>query len=78
MLYGNPEAAAREQRDVLLPLSAARAEAVKRELVALGVSGTDRITTDGVGGASPVVPFSDEQNRWKNRRVEFILTSRGS
>ena len=77
VLYSDPEAAAREQRDVLLPLSAARAEAVKRELVALGVSG-GRITTDGVGGASPVVPFSDEQNRWKNRRVEFILTGRGS
>ena len=77
VLYGNPEAAAREQRDVLLPLSAARAEAVRRELVALGVS-ADRITTDGVGGANPVVPFSDQQNRWKNRRVEFILTGRGS
>ena len=77
VLYGNPEAAAREQRDVLLPLSAARAAAVKRELVAMGVS-ADRITTDGVGGANPVVPFSDEQNRWKNRRVEFILTGRDS
>ena len=77
VLYRDPEAAAREQRDTLLPLSAARAEAVKRELVALGVSG-GRITTEGVGGASPVVPFSDEQNRWKNRRVEFILTGRGA
>ena len=77
VLYGDAAAAAREQREVLLPLSAARAEAVKRELEALGVS-ADRITTDGVGGASPVVPFSDQQNRWKNRRVEFILTSRGS
>lgn len=77
VLYANPEAAAREQRDVLLPLSGDRAEAVKRELVALGVS-AERITTDGLGGATPVVPFSDEQNRWKNRRVEFILTGRGS
>ena len=77
VLYYDAEAAAREQRETLLPLSAARAEAVKRELVALGVSG-GRITTEGVGGASPVVPFSDEQNRWKNRRVEFILTGRGS
>jgi outer membrane protein OmpA-like peptidoglycan-associated protein/flagellar hook assembly protein FlgD len=77
VLYSDSEAAAREQREVLLPLSAARAEAVERELVALGVSG-GRITTDGVGGANPVVPFSDQQNRWKNRRVEFILTGRGS
>ena len=77
VLYSDSEAAAREQREVLLPLSAARAEAVERELVAFGVSG-GRITTDGVGGANPVVPFSDQQNRWKNRRVEFILTGRGS
>lgn len=77
VFYADPEAAAREQQEVLLPLSAARAAAVQRELVALGV-GADRITTVGVGGASPVVPFSDQQNRWKNRRVEFILTSRGS
>ena len=77
VLYYDSDAAAREQRETLLPLSAARAEAVKRELVALGVSG-GRITTEGVGGANPVVPFSDEQNRWKNRRVEFILTGRGS
>jgi outer membrane protein OmpA-like peptidoglycan-associated protein/flagellar hook assembly protein FlgD len=77
VLYANPEAAAREQRDTLLPLSAARAEAVRRELVALGVS-VGRMNTVGVGGANPVVPFSDEQNRWKNRRVEFILTGRGS
>ena len=58
VLYRDTDAAAREQREVLLPLSAARAEAVKRELVALGVS-AGRITTDGVGGANPVVPFSE-------------------
>ena len=76
VLYSDPEAAAREQRQTLLPLSKARAEAVRLELEALGVSGT-RISTDGVGGSNPVVPFSDQQNRWKNRRVEFILTGRG-
>jgi outer membrane protein OmpA-like peptidoglycan-associated protein len=27
----------------------------------------------GRGGSAPVVPHSDEQNRWKNRRVDFIL-----
>jgi hypothetical protein len=27
----------------------------------------------GVGGARPIVPFSDLVNRWKDRRVEFIL-----
>ena len=28
---------------------------------------------EGLGGTEPVVPFSDLKNRWKNRRVEFIL-----
>ena len=32
-----------------------------------------RITTVGIGAAAPVVPFSDLDNRWKNRRVEFLL-----
>ncbi len=77
VIYGDAAAGEREQQEVLLPLSAARAEAVKRELVALGVA-AERITTVGVGGADPVVPFSDQQNRWKNRRVEFILTGLGS
>jgi flagellar motor protein MotB len=27
----------------------------------------------GVGGKDPLVPHSDLENRWKNRRVEFIL-----
>jgi flagellar motor protein MotB len=27
----------------------------------------------GLGGSQPVVPHGDMVNRWKNRRVEFIL-----
>jgi flagellar motor protein MotB len=30
----------------------------------------------GYGGTRPVVPHGDLQNRWKNRRVEFILERR--
>lgn len=30
-------------------------------------------TTIGYGGNRPIVPHSDLDNRWKNRRVEFIL-----
>jgi outer membrane protein OmpA-like peptidoglycan-associated protein len=26
-----------------------------------------------MGSSEPVVDFKDAQNRWKNRRVEFIL-----
>jgi len=32
-----------------------------------------RLTVVGLGSSEPVVPFTDVQNRWKNRRVEFVL-----
>jgi outer membrane protein OmpA-like peptidoglycan-associated protein/flagellar hook assembly protein FlgD len=61
-----------EQREVLLPLSNARAEAIKAALVEKGIS-ADRMVTEGVGAKDPVVPDSDYPNRWKNRRVEFYI-----
>lgn len=64
--------AEKEQREVLVLLSEARALAVKNALVDLGLRG-DRLSVVGRGGLSPLVPFGDELNRWKNRRVEFIL-----
>lgn len=67
--------AAKEQEEVLIPLAKDRAEAVKRALVSLGLDEA-RITTEGVGGAKPIVPFGDTVNRWKNRRVEFILVKK--
>ena len=70
--YADPRRAEREQREVLLPLSRERAREVKERLVELGIEGK-RLRTRGVGAADPVVPFSDEEHRWKNRRVEFIL-----
>ena len=70
--FDNPVAAKKEQEQELIPLSKARAEAIKQALVAQGID-TTRISTVGIGGAEPVVPFSDLDNRWKNRRVEFIL-----
>ncbi|MFW5744322.1 MAG: FlgD immunoglobulin-like domain containing protein [Spirochaetota bacterium] len=60
------------QRDELAALSAARAEEVFRALVILGVE-EERMTTVGVGDDRPVVPPSDGEGNWKNRRVEFIL-----
>jgi flagellar hook assembly protein FlgD/outer membrane protein OmpA-like peptidoglycan-associated protein len=60
-----------EQRDVQ-PLSAARAEAVRRRLEESGVAAW-RMSAIGLGSSRPAVPFSDAENRWKNRRVEFIL-----
>ena len=68
----DPVKAAKEEKEELLPLSLARAEAVKEALVKLGVN-AGRISTAGLGGSQPIVPFSDKENRWKDRRVEFIL-----
>ncbi|MDC7225855.1 MAG: gliding motility-associated C-terminal domain-containing protein [Spirochaetales bacterium] len=70
--WSDAERAEREQQEELLPLSKARAETVKNYLEQLGVAGR-RMSTEGIGGENPVVPHSDLENRWKNRRVEFIL-----
>jgi outer membrane protein OmpA-like peptidoglycan-associated protein len=73
--YYNPVLKEREQREELIPLSAARAEEVRQALIILGVD-KNRMRTVGIGGARPVVPHSDRDNLWKNRRVEFILERR--
>ncbi len=70
--WAYPEKGQIEQREVLIPLSIARAREVKK---ALGVLGVDRyrVETKGMGGTEPVVPHGDLENRWKNRRAEFNL-----
>lgn len=68
----SPEEIEREEVDELADLSANRAESVRQALVERGLS-ADRFSTLGRGGRDPVVPHTDEENRWKNRRVEFIL-----
>lgn len=70
--WQNAAQAAREETEELQPLSLKRAEAVQRMLADLGVDAA-RLSTLGLGGKEPVVPHSDLENRWKNRRVEFIL-----
>jgi flagellar hook assembly protein FlgD/outer membrane protein OmpA-like peptidoglycan-associated protein len=70
--WDNPARAKKEQEQELLPLSQQRADAIRDALVAQGIE-AQRISTIGVGASEPIVPFSDMDNRWKNRRVEFIL-----
>jgi len=70
--YNNPARAAREEKEELQPLSLARAKAVKEYLNKLGIQDS-RMSVTGKGGTEPIVPNSDLENRWKNRRVEFIL-----
>ncbi len=62
----------KEETTELVPLSEARAAAVREMLIKYGVDGA-RLTTIGVGGRQPVVSRDDKANWWKNRRVEFIL-----
>lgn len=61
-----------EQKDILVPLSLARAEAIKKAIVERGVS-PDMITVEGLGASDPIVPDSDFLNRWRNRRTAFFL-----
>jgi outer membrane protein OmpA-like peptidoglycan-associated protein len=70
--WADPEKAKIEQEKELIPLSKKRAEAIKQGLVELGIEEW-RIETVGIGGSQPVVPHGDLKNRWKNRRVEFLL-----
>ncbi len=70
--YDNAARAAREEKEELQPLSLARATAVRGTLAGLGIQNS-RMDVDGKGGTEPIVPHSDLDNRWKNRRVEFIL-----
>ena len=73
MVYWNDTArGAVEQRDVLVPLSMARAEAVKEAMVARGLSAA-MFTTKGVGASDQLVPDSDIADAWQNRRVAFFI-----
>src|SRR5512143_3169111 len=55
-----------------LRLSERRAEAVKAELVRLGVPST-AITTIGKGEEDPLVPTKDGVREAQNRRVEIVI-----
>ncbi len=53
-------------------LSALRAVTVLRYLLAKGVD-PERMTATGFGSLNPIMPNNNEENRAKNRRVEFLL-----
>ena len=61
-----------EEKEVLLPLSKKRADVIKEALSERKID-PKRMQTKGFGGYVPIIPHSDYQNRWKNRRVDFIL-----
>lgn len=70
--WDDPELGKIEQDSVLVPLSKARAEAIKQAMVERGMD-PKMIETDGVGAADPLVPDSDYANRWQNRRTAIFL-----
>ncbi len=57
---------------VNLRISQERAEAVERELVAMGI-GADRIQSVGMGEDFPIASNDDPEGRSRNRRVDVIL-----
>jgi outer membrane protein OmpA-like peptidoglycan-associated protein len=57
-------------KDYNRELSTKRAEAVKKELVHLGIN-ENRITVKGFGTSKPLAPNDIEENRQKNRRTEI-------
>ncbi|WP_151720550.1 OmpA family protein [Gemmobacter serpentinus] len=57
-----------------IALSKARAQAVRKALIAQGIS-ADRIEAEGVGYLAPRVSNLSPEGRTQNRRVEVMLTS---
>jgi outer membrane protein OmpA-like peptidoglycan-associated protein len=70
--WDKPQVGQEEQKAILIPLSEARAEAVKAALVDRGLD-AGRFTLQGVGASDQLVPDSDYKDRWQNRRVALFL-----
>jgi outer membrane protein OmpA-like peptidoglycan-associated protein len=57
-----------------MTLSQERADAVKAQLVTMGIS-ADRLTTKGFGDTKPIASNDTQDGKANNRRVEFVRTS---
>jgi outer membrane protein OmpA-like peptidoglycan-associated protein len=71
-VYSNDKVRAEKEEGIIIPLSTERAESIKKALIERGID-AGRITTEGKGSSEPLVPINDENNQWKNRRVEIII-----
>jgi len=72
IFWDNPALGKVEQKDILIPLSKARADAVADALAERGIDKA-RFTTEGVGASDQLVPDSNYKERWQNRRVALFL-----
>jgi len=50
-----------------------RAQFVRQWLITEGRISASRLSSEGKGGLETIADKNDLENRWKNRRVEFIL-----
>jgi OmpA-OmpF porin, OOP family len=57
-----------------IELSEQRAQVVKDYIFSHSDISKGRISSKGFGSARPVAPNNTEENRAKNRRVEFVIT----
>ena len=62
-----------EEARELKPLSELRAKAVMDSLITNNNIESGRLSFTGIGGIRNVAAYNDEEENWKNRRVEFIL-----
>jgi outer membrane protein OmpA-like peptidoglycan-associated protein len=68
---GTPERAAEERSDQALSLQ--RAQAVVNYLADNSNIARTRLKAEGKSCTQPVADYDDEEENWKNRRVEFVL-----
>ena len=61
-----------EQRNILIPLSKTRADAIRQAMLDRGFDPA-MVSTEGVGASEQLVPDSNLTDRWRNRRVAFFL-----
>jgi flagellar hook assembly protein FlgD len=71
-IYRGDAAREADEEEILVPLTERRANTVRDALINEGMD-PDRIDISWYGGTQPIVNVFDLNNRWKNRRVEFIM-----
>ncbi len=72
VLYYDAELSDLEHEQTLLPLSEGRARTIRDAMANRGLN-TDRFSIEWWGKLRPLVPFSDLDERYINRRVEFYI-----